>query len=117
MKNRKTIKFGSNEFEFFFGLSFLGEFLEEQKISLNDIDEKLNTNPFKFLPTLMYASYKHNLERNGKNVKLKYYNFVDVLEENGGFNSEQIQEFMQAFTKSLTSGVEQENNNDSSKKK
>ena len=51
MKNRKTIVFGKNEFEFFFGLSFLGEFLDEQNITLEQIDEKLNRNPFKFIPT------------------------------------------------------------------
>lgn len=118
MKNRKTIVFGKNEFEFFFGLSFLGEFLDEQNITLEQIDEKLNKNPFKFIPTLMHESYLHNLKRRGQNDGLGYYDFVDVLEDNGGFGSVQVQEFIKAFTESLVKDVpESEENAETSKKK
>lgn len=105
MKNTTNLSFGEVELTFFFGLSFLGEFLEEHNIELSDVDERLTKNPFKFLPKLMYGSYKHNCERHDQKVAYKYYDFVDLIDNNGGLGSEVVNDFIVAFTNSLTKNV------------
>lgn len=117
MKNKIDIVFEDKTLSFFFGLSFLGDFLENQSIELSDIDEKLQKNPFKFIPLLMYESYKHASKRIGNNNILDYYKFTDVLESVGGLGALQVQQFIQAFTESLTKNVpEVEADNDAKKK-
>ena len=51
--NEKTLKCS-------FGLGFLGECLENLDLSVVQIGEKLDKNPFKWIPTLMYECIKYS---------------------------------------------------------
>ena len=58
------IKLNGNEYTYSFGLGYLGELLENLDLSVFEIGKKLDKNPFKWIPELLYEN-------------LKYYNDID----------------------------------------
>ena len=121
IQNSIKLDFGSKELEFFFGLSFLGEFLEEEKTDLQGIYSAINTNPYAFVPNLMYKSHVHNCKRKGENCNLKSFEMADLIEESGHFkNGSESSKFLEVFLQSILDGLqktETETKKSNSKKK
>lgn len=106
MKNKVTLDFNSKKLDFFFGLSFLGEFLKNEDIDLQGIFNNINKEPYTFIPRLMYASYKHNCERNNLPIELTIYTLTDLIEEtnyfkDGSESAKFIEPFLQSILDSL----------------
>ena len=78
MANKIKLNFEGKELGFHFGLGFLGELLDNLGFSIDDLQSNIEKNPFKVIPKLMHTSYAYNLEREGKDVVLKLYDFIDV---------------------------------------
>tara|TARA_R110002153_G_scaffold180206_1_gene333670 strand:- start:712 stop:1074 length:363 start_codon:yes stop_codon:yes gene_type:complete len=113
MTNKIKLNFNGKEIEFFFGLSFLGEFLKEENTDLQGIFDSINSNPYSFIPNLMYKSYLHNSKRQGKKTDLKPFEMSDLIEETGHFkDGSESAKFVEAFLQSIidtlpkTEGVE-----------
>ena len=105
MRNKITLDFDGKKLGFHFGLGFLGELLDSLGCSIEDLDSNIKNNPFKVIPKLMYTSYSYNLERQGEEVDLKLYDFIDLLDNVGGVSSESVSKFLTAFTDSMTKNV------------
>ena len=113
MKSKIKLNFNEKELEFFFGLSFLGEFLKEEETDLQGIFNSINSEPYTFIPNLMYKSYLHNSKRQGKKADLKPFEMSDLIEETGHFkDGSESAKFVEAFLQSIidslpkTEGVE-----------
>ena len=103
--NRIKLKLKGREFDFTFGLGFLGELLDVLDISIDEVVGKLNRNPFKMIPFLMYRSAKYSFELEGKDFDYTILDFITWIEEEGGFTSKSVESFLVAFTNSMTKGV------------
>jgi len=105
MTNKIKLNFEGKELGFHFGLGFLGELLDSLDCSIDELDANIKNNPFKVIPKLMYTSYAYNLEREGKEVALKLYDFIDLLDSVGGVASDGVSLFLDAFSNSMTKDV------------
>jgi hypothetical protein len=110
----KSIKLniGGQERIFYFGLGFLGNLLETEKIAMNEIDAKLAENPFKWIPLIMFHSCAFGFRRKNENPLFDAFDVSDWIDE-VGMDGEVVTEFFKAFTQSLTKDVPE----DTSKKK
>jgi phosphoribosylformimino-5-aminoimidazole carboxamide ribonucleotide (ProFAR) isomerase len=100
-----TLKFPKKDLKCSLGLQFLGEFLDEVDLSLEDVGEKMQKNPFKLLPAMIYTSARVEAELSGEDFKMTKKDVIEVLESGGGISSPEIAKFINAWTDSLTSGV------------
>ena len=105
---RFTLVIGEKSLDFSLGLGFLGEYLEETKLSIEDIGSNLQKNPFKWIPLTMYYSAKYVRERDAKEVDFTLYEIQDLIEDNGGMGSTAVTTFMKKFIESLTKDVPKE---------
>jgi len=108
--NSVKLTINKREIEFHFGLYFLGELLEELDISFDEMNIKLNKNPFKFVPQLMYISAKYAYTRKSEVIDFDMFTLVDWIEEDGGFANDNISNFLSSFTSSLSKDVPKEDN-------
>lgn len=83
-----------------FGLGFLGECLENLDLSVLDIGEKLDKNPFKWIPTLMYESIKYT---EGE-LDFTKKDLINWLEEDVN-GTKTMNSFLLAFVDSLKKDV------------
>ena len=102
MTSKIKLNFNDKELEFFFGLSFLGEFLKEENIDFQGIFNFINSEPYTFIPNLMYKSYLHNCKRQGIKTDLKSFEMSDLVEESGHFkDGSESAKFVEAFLQSI----------------
>ena len=95
--NEKTLKCS-------FGLGFLGECLENLDLSVVQIGEKLDKNPFKWIPTLMYESIKYS-----KDIDFTIDDLIEWLDNEEGKTT--MNEFLLAFVDSLKKDVPKQKGN------
>jgi len=104
--NKIKLNINNREISFHLGLGFLGELLDNRGISVNDVFEKLQTNPFKLIPIMMYESVLYSAIREGKELDFTEYDLVDWLSAEGvGSNNVVTESFLTAFSKSMTKDV------------
>lgn len=84
---------------------FLGDFLEEVDLSLEEVGEKMQKNPFRLLPKMIYISARTESEINGEDFDLALKDVVELIESDGGISSPEVTRFVNEWTKSLTIGV------------
>ena len=107
-----TLTIGGEERLFHFGLGFLGNLLESEKIAMTEIDAKLAENPFKWIPLIMFHSCAYGFKRKGEFAPFDAFSFADWIDE-VGMDSDVVTSFFKAFMESLTKDVPE----DKSKKK
>ena len=100
-----TLKFKTRKLDCSLGLLFLGELLDDLDMSLEDIGEKMQKNPFRLVPKMIYISAKIEAEMGGDDFDLTLKDVVGLLEEDGGLGSPQVVKFINSWTASLTDGV------------
>ncbi|MCP4355276.1 MAG: hypothetical protein GY793_06515 [Proteobacteria bacterium] len=111
-----TLTINKEKTNFYFGLGFLGKSLEEFKLDINELGERLTANPFLYAPKLMYYSLEYGYLREEKEFDVKYMDFVDSLDDDNAFVNGNIGKFLDAFTKSLTKDVPKSEDKASKKK-
>ena len=99
-----TLNLGGEDRVFYFGLGFLGNLLEKENISINEIDEKLVNNPFKWMPLIMYYSLAFGFTRKNENPLIDAFDVAEWIDE-VGMDSTVIIDFFTAFRNSLTKDV------------
>lgn len=104
------LKIGERDLEFTFGLGFLGEILEETNLGIDEMMEKMDKNPFRMIPLLMYHSARFTLDLRGKKCDFALSDVIGWVEDLGGINSPEVIEFIEAYTKSLLKDVVNEKN-------
>ena len=102
IKEQKTI--------FALGLGYIGELLENTGFEIDSLVDKINSNPFKYAPIMMFESLNYSKVRYGQpNPFTSVGELMDWLDENGSIQNEQLMKFLEAFTKSLTKDVPKSN--------
>lgn len=100
MKKAIDIQIGNESYHCPFGLEFLGECLENLDLNVQEIGEKLDNNPFKWIPTLMYESIK--LDKG--ELDFTYKEFINRLDEDEN-GQKTMAAFLGAFVDSLRKDV------------
>ena len=121
MKNSILIDFEGKELEFFYGLSFLGEFMSSESMDIQEVVNSITEDPYVFIPKLMYKSYLHNCTRKDVTpVIKKQFELTDLIEQTGHFvDGSKASEFCVAFIKSIIDSLpkgEQEDSGEVKKK-
>lgn len=100
-----TLNIGGQERTFYFGLGFLGNFIEKSGVSMAEIDNKIVENPFKWIPEIMYHSLAFGFIRKNETLTFDSFDVAEWIDEDGGFESDNIKAFFEAFKNSLTKDV------------
>ena len=103
MKSIK-LKIGGEEREFFFGLGFLGNLLESENLTLQELGIKTTENPYKWTPLIMWYSLAWGYIREGKTIEVKPLYVADWLDDLG-LQSEVVKSFDNALVASLKKDV------------
>lgn len=106
---------GGEERTFYFGLGFLGNLLDKEGISVVDIDTKINENPFKWIPTLMFRSCEFGYLRKGEFAPFDLFDFSEWIDELG-IDSDVVKSFFEGFKQSLVKDVPQQEAKEDKKK-
>ena len=107
MKSIK-LKISDKEIEFHFGLGFLGELLDTLDLSIEELMNGIQKNPFKFLPKVMHGAASYAAQRKGEELGMELYELIDLIDDDGGVASDNTAKFLQAFTASMTKDVPEE---------
>jgi len=97
-----TLNIGGQERVFHFGLGFLGNLLEETNTNMADFDDKRLSNPFKWVPLMMFHSCAYGYIREGKTVDFTLQDMINWIDET---DVETLQKFNEAFVNSLIKNV------------
>ncbi len=108
--NGIKLNIDGKDYNFSFGLGFLGELLEETGVELGDLMQKINKNPFKFIPLMMFRSCEYYNRRKDIQIEFNQFDFADIIDKDGGINTDNVRTFLDAFTKSLTKDVPKDEN-------
>lgn len=100
-----TLKFPKKELKCSLGLMFLGELLDAANLSIEEVGEKMQKNPFKLIPLMMFTSARVEAELKGDDFEMTQSDVIQLLESDGGIGSDNVTKFVNAFTKSMTGGV------------
>jgi hypothetical protein len=121
--NKKIIKFklpegGEKEFTFWYGTGFLGNAIEKLEMTIDEIINHLNKNPFKVLPILLHESYSYGFWREGKECDYRLVDMIDLIDENG-ISEASVTSWINGLTESLTKDTPKvkKGNDDKPKKK
>lgn len=120
MKNSIILDFKGVELEFFYGLSFLGEFLEKENLDITELNEKITSKSLSFIPKLMFESYLHNCQRKQIKPSITKLKLIDLIEQTNYFKDDSVAgEFIKAFYKSVfvTFGLEENKTDEPNEKK
>lgn len=104
-KKLAKIKLGGKERTFYFGLGFLGTFIENTPSTLESLESDISENPFKVLPELMFYSLNYGYVRKDLKPDFNRYDVSDWIDEAGGIESEAVTTFMTALGDSMKSEV------------
>jgi hypothetical protein len=107
-KKSAKINLGGKERTFYFGLGFLGMFIENTESTLETLEDDIKKNPFKVLPELMYYSLKYGYLRNEIEPDFNKYDVSDWIDDLGGVESKAVTDFMDGLGASMTSGLPEE---------
>jgi hypothetical protein len=99
------IKLGGTQFEFRFGLSFLGSLIEEEGKDVEELLKAVKSNPFRMVPLVMFKSAETGARRNKVAFDYDLDSFTDLIDDEGGIASEAVSKFLEAFTSSMTKDV------------
>ena len=97
-----TLNIGGQERVFYFGLGFLGNLLEETDTNMVDFDEKRLSNPFKWVPLMMFHSCAWGFIRESKEVPFALQDMINWIDE---ADVETLQKFNEGFVNSLVKNV------------
>ena len=112
-----TLNIGGQDRIFYFGLGFLGNLIEKSGVGMNEIDTKIAENPFKWIPEIMYHSLAFGFIRKNETLTFDAFDVAEWIDEDGGFESENIKRFFEAFTNSLIKNVPVQENDTKKKVK
>ena len=96
------------QFDFHFGIGFLGELLSTLGLGIEELMQEVTKNPFKTIPIMMHKSAEYYCVRNKEEFTYTVYDFEDFIDADGGIQAKSVEKFLQAFTNSMTKDVPKE---------
>lgn len=100
-----TISLNKTQFEFHFGLGFLGNLIRKNGSSFEKVMEGIQKNPFLTVPEVMYESAQHAARRSKKEFKMSLEEFTDYIDDEGGITSPGVEQFLIGLTASMEKDV------------
>ena len=107
-KKKADIKFGGETRTFYFGLGFLGLFIEKTDSTLDTLEADIKNNPFKVLPLLMYYSLLYGYLREDETAPFTRFDVIDWMDDEGGVSGKGILEFMSGVSASMNPNLPKE---------
>lgn len=98
------LNIGGQDRVFYFGLGFLGNLLEKEGLSIQELGAKTSQNPYKWTPLLMFHSLAYGYERVGESFPVSLNEVVDWVDEIG-LDSDVVNSFSEGLVKSLQKDV------------
>jgi hypothetical protein len=95
------LNIGGQDREFHFGIGFIGLFLETSGLRMDELN-KIDENPFKFNPILMFCSLSYAVKRKNEIPDFDLYDVNDWIDESDGTA---VIAFKNAFIESMTKDV------------
>ena len=102
-KKQAKISLGGKERTFYFGLGFLGLFIEKTGTDIGDLTIYIKSNPFKAIPEMMYYSLYYGYIREDLEPDFNAYIVGEWIDEDGGADGPAVKEFLERFNESMTS--------------
>ena len=99
--SKLNVEIGKKKFVCSFGLGFLGDCLEDLDLSITEIGEKLDKNPFKWVPILMYESIKYS----NNELDFTKEDLIEWLDNDDAKGVKTMNTFVLTFLTSLTKNV------------
>jgi hypothetical protein len=100
-----TLNIGGQERIFYFGLGFLGNLLEKENLSLQELGKETQKNPYKWTPLIMLYSLEWGYERIGEKSGITLIQISEWLDDCGGTEGEIANVFSENLINSLTKNV------------
>ena len=108
-KKKAQIDFGGEKRTFYFGIGFLGMFIENTNNTLGTLEDNLLKNPFQVLPDLMYYSLLYGYLRQDLTPDFTKYDVMEWIDEGGvGISSPAVVSFRTALIDSLNAKLPEE---------
>lgn len=95
--NKVVLKFGEKEYLAKFGIGFIGRYLAKSEIKIDKLLSDFEENTFLRVPDMMYNAIIEGTPE----FSLTESEFEDLIDEDGGFLSKQIERFIIAFAESI----------------
>ena len=105
--NKRSIKFNV-------GIGLLGEYQEKHDITIDEVILKMQDNPWKTVPSLMYESA---LYANRGELDFDERDLVDMIDDDGSYSNKAYIEFVQRFMNCMTKDVPKEDITEEESKK
>ena len=106
--NKAKITIGKTQFDFWFGLGFFSNLKDNHGLGIEDVQKGLSENSSKLVPILMLEAAKYSAFRRKVSFKRTVFDFIDVIDDDGGIVSPAYLEFIEAFSNSMTKDVPEE---------
>lgn len=100
-----VINLGSKAYDCEIGLAFLGEALDVLKVSIEQLGENLQNNPFKTVPTLIFIAAKVAADLDDKEFSATPREVLLAMEADGGMSSPGGKKFLDLLYKYMTKDV------------
>jgi len=100
-KKQAKINLGGKERTFYFGLGFLGLFIEKTGVSMDSLQDFMKKNPFKAIPQMMFYSLAYGYVRQDLEPDFNIYAVTEWIDDDGGPDGPAVKEFMDAFNGSM----------------
>jgi hypothetical protein len=96
--NKRSIKFNV-------GIGFLGEYQEKHNTTIDEVIKKINENPWKTVPSLMYESA---LYANRGELDFDERDLIDMIDDDGSYFNKTYFEFLEKFLDCMKKNVPKE---------
>jgi len=103
--NKISIKINDQEIGFKFGMGYLGRMIKTLGRPVDEFGEAIEENPFLVIPEMMFQAYKYNQEREKLPVEFEVGDFIDWIDQDGGFNGHIMQTFLKGWRASINKDV------------
>lgn len=103
MSKQINIELKGKEYTCKFGLAFIGYLFEELDLAVSEVAEKIDKNPFIWVPKIMY----HSLKFSNENIEFTEKEFLTVLDDDPK-GMEKCGKCNRAFIKSIVPKLPEE---------
>ena len=115
MRNEVKLELNGKTYNLPFGLGFLGECLENLGMDVHQIGQKLDDNPFMWIPKMILESHKYECLLNDTKPEFTYRELVEWLDNPEG--QKKMNSYLIAFVEGLSKNLPKSDAKGGAKKK
>ena len=104
-KKQAKITLGGKERTFYFGLGFLGLFIEKTGVKLDSLEVYTEANPFKAISEMMFYSLAYGYIKQDLEPDFNIYTVSEWIDEDGGADGQAVKEFYAKFKEAMVANL------------